>query len=436
MFGFILITLTLFYMERGMIESNLYMDFNFIPSENELIVEKEVDTTEVNNILASETQEIAKHIQFKFAVFENDNAKAETEYVYSENSPNPKTDKDGAFFLKDEETATFLNKFAELSKVYITEEQDDRFTTSWRWDKTANNFQGDTSGKGYKTSEVTIPSSQELFEKYTYHAIFTNKIKTDTLRISKYIKLLEGETIEDYENDIFDFKVTFTEILGTKLDQPIEYTLQLKAGQTTEITGIPVGTKYEIVELLEEELGNKYEIESITGGEVKGNTVKGEITVDDTEIEITYVNKKKLRDIQLIKVDSSDSNIKLEGAKFRLNKLEENGDIDKDFDPIEVSSDKNGQASFVDLPYGKYMITEVQAPEGYELLKEPIKFEIDNQNNNSVITIEVKNNKSIKLPAAGGNGNITSKYIGFMLIGLAVILYSFVIIRNKKYKFN
>ena len=429
-------TLTLFYMERGMIESNLYMDFNFIPSENELIVEKEVDTTEVNNILASETQEIAKDIQFKFAVFENDNAKAETEYVYSENSPNPKTDKDGAFFLKDEETATFLNKFAELSKVYITEEQDDRFTTSWRWYKTANNFQGDTSGKGYSTSEVTIPSSQELFEKYTYHAIFTNKIKTDTLRISKYIKLLEGETIEDYENDIFDFKVTFTEILGTKLDQPIEYTLQLKAGQTTEITGIPVGTKYEIVELLEEELGNKYEIESITGGEVKGNTVKGEITVDDTEIEITYVNKKKLRDIQLIKVDSSDSNIKLEGAKFRLNKLEENGDIDKDFDPIEVSSDKNGQASFVDLPYGKYMITEVQAPEGYELLKEPIKFKIDNQNNNSVITIEVKNNKSIKLPAAGGNGNITSKYIGFMLIGLAGILYSFVIIRNKKYKFN
>ena len=419
-----------------MIESNLYMDFNFIPSENELIVEKEVDTTEVNNILASETQEIAKDIQFKFAVFENDNAKAETEYVYSENSPNPKTDKDGAFFLKDEETATFLNKFAELSKVYITEEQDDRFTTSWRWDKTANNFQGDTSGEGYSTSEVTIPSSQELFEKYTYHAIFTNKIKTDTLRISKYIKLLEGETIEDYENDIFDFKVTFTEILGTKLDQPIEYTLQLKAGQTTEITGIPVGTKYEIVELLEEELGNKYEIESITGGEVKGNTVKGEITVDDTEIEITYVNKKKLRDIQLIKVDSSDSNIKLEGAKFRLNKLEENGDIDKDFDPIEVSSDKNGQASFVDLPYGKYMITEVQAPEGYELLKEPIKFKIDNQNNNSVITIEVKNNKSIKLPAAGGNGNITSKYIGFMLIGLAGILYSFVIIRNKKYKFN
>ena len=179
-------TLTLFYMERGMIESNLYMDFNFIPSENELIVEKEVDTSGVNEILASTTVKIAKDMQFKFKVFEGTVAKTDTEYVYSaNNNNNPRTDDTtGAFFLKDGETATFLNKFAESSKVYVTEEQDDRFTTSWRWDKTANNFQGDTSGGGYKTSEVTIPSSQELFEKYTYHAIFTNKIKTGSLRIS------------------------------------------------------------------------------------------------------------------------------------------------------------------------------------------------------------------------------------------------------------
>ena len=430
-------TLTLFYMERGMIESNLYMDFNFIPSENELIVEKEVDTSGVNEILASTTEKIAKDMQFKFKVFEGTVAKTDTEYVYSANNNNPRTDdKTGTFLLKDEETATFINKFSESSKVYITEEQDDRFTTSWRWDKTANNFQGDTSGEGYKTSEVTIPSSQELFEKYTYHAIFTNKIKTGTLRISKDIELLEGETIEDYKNDIFNFKVTFTDILGTKLDQPIEYTLQLKAGQTTEITGIPVGTTYEIEEVLEGELGNKYKIQSITGGEVDGNKIKGEITVETSEAKVTYVNKKKLRDVQLIKVDSIDSNIKLEGAKFRLNKLKENGDIDESFPSREVISDDDGHASFVDLPYGKYIITEIEAPEGYELLKEPIKFEVNKDINNSVITIEVKNNKSIKLPIAGGNGNITSKYIGFMLIGLAGVLYSFMLIRNKKYKFN
>ena len=116
-------TLTLFYMERGMIESNLYMDFNFIPSENELIVEKEVDTSGVNKILASTTEKIAKDMQFKFKVFEGTVAKTDTEYVYSANNNNPRTDDiTGTFLLKDEETATFINKFSESSKVYITEE--------------------------------------------------------------------------------------------------------------------------------------------------------------------------------------------------------------------------------------------------------------------------------------------------------------------------
>ena len=432
-------TLTLFYMERGMIESNLYMDFNFIPSENELIVEKEVDVNGVNEILASKTLEIANKIDFGFNISENNTLKQNLDYKLNSNGEvTDKTMNGDRFELKHTNTATFYNKFAEGSKVVVNEIADNRFITSWVTkdisDKSNEILLGE--GEGTVANAFDIPNNTSLYEKYIYYVKFTNKIKTGSLKVSKDIELLEGETIEDYENDIFDFKVTFTEILGTKLDQPIEYTLELKAGQTTEITGIPVGTKYEIVELLEGEIGNKYEIESITGVEVKGSTVNGQITVDDTEIEITYVNRKKLRDVQLIKVDSIDSNIKLENAEFILNKLKEDGSIDENFTAIEVTTNQNGQAFFNNLPYGKYIITEIEAPEGYELLKEPIKFEVNKDSNNSIITIEVKNNKSIKLPIAGGNGNIISRYIGFILIGLSGILYSFVIIRNKKYKFN
>lgn len=56
----------MFYMERGLIESNLYVDFNFIPVENELIVEKEVDITNVNEVLKEQTESIAKTIDFNF----------------------------------------------------------------------------------------------------------------------------------------------------------------------------------------------------------------------------------------------------------------------------------------------------------------------------------------------------------------------------------
>ena len=454
-------TLTLFYMERGMIESNLYMDFNFIPSQNEVIVEKEVDASGVNEVLSYKTAEIANKIDFKFNVFENNNVKKGTGYVHSEIPYDRNTDNEnGKFILKHENTATFLNKFSEGSKVNFTEDQDTRFTTTWRWENRGNVLEDNTSGEGYSTSSVTIPKNQGIFEKYIYHAIFTNKIKTGNLKISKKIEPLKGETLENYTEDLFNFKVTFTSILGTKLEPVINYEgkyyvsgegiegkvekkaqqdskgnwiIQLKAGQTAEIIDIPVDTEY----IVEEILGDKYEIQSINGESTNGNSIiTGEITVEDSEATVTYVNRKKLRNVQLIKIDSIDSNIKLEGAKFRLNKLKENGDIDKDFDPIEVISDKNGQASFIDLPYGKYIITEIEAPQGYELLKKPIEFEINDGVKNAVITIEVKNNKIIKLPAAGGNGNITSKYIGFMLIGLAGVLYSFMLIRNKKYKFN
>ena len=48
-------TLTMFYMERGMWESNMRITFNF-PDENQLEVEKEVDTTAVNSLFTSAFQ--------------------------------------------------------------------------------------------------------------------------------------------------------------------------------------------------------------------------------------------------------------------------------------------------------------------------------------------------------------------------------------------
>ena len=44
-------TLTMFYMERGMWESNMKVTFNF-PDENQLQVEKQVDTTGVNSLFS------------------------------------------------------------------------------------------------------------------------------------------------------------------------------------------------------------------------------------------------------------------------------------------------------------------------------------------------------------------------------------------------
>lgn len=454
-------TLTLFYMERGMVESNLYMDFNFIPSDNELIVEKEVDTSGVNEVLSNKTTEIANDIDFGFNVSENKVLKQNLDYKINVNGEvSDKTMNGDTFTLKHTNLATFYNRFTEGSNVVVNEKPDNRFSTNWITkdisDKNNEIVLGE--GEGTIASEFRIPHSNSLYEKYIYYAKFINKIKTGRVSIYKEIEPLKEDNLDNYKDDVFDFKVTFTSILGNEID-PINYNgkyyvsgegidgeieknavkidenwvIQLKTGQTAEIRDIPINTKYKIEEIL----GDKYEVVIINGTKPDGgkSIVEGEITSSTDINKVTYMNKKKLRDVKLIKVDSSDSNIKLQGAEFTLNKLKEDGSNDENFEQRVTTTDETGVVYFKDLPYGKYILVETKSPTGYELLKEPITFNIS-ENDKAIITIEIKNKKNIVLPTAGGSGITRGNYIGVMLIGLATVLYLFIIVRKKKYKFN
>jgi len=62
-----------------------------------------------------------------------------------------------------------------------------------------------------------------------------------------------------------------------------------------------------------------------------------------------------------------DLDKRLEGAEFRLDRLDEDNNIvpDTDFEPRTVATDENGIAYFGDLEQGKYQVTEIKAPEGY-----------------------------------------------------------------------
>ncbi|PFT73154.1 MSCRAMM family protein, partial [Bacillus cereus] len=78
---------------------------------------------------------------------------------------------------------------------------------------------------------------------------------------------------------------------------------------------------------------------------------------------------KKLPDpmgkMKLVKVDISDKNKKLAGAKFKIEDL--NGKI-----VGELVTNEEGEVISKDLPIGNYTLVEVEAPKGYELLKDKI----------------------------------------------------------------
>lgn len=451
-------TLTLFYMERGMIESNLYMDFNFIPSENELIVEKEVDATGVNNVLADKTQEIADNINFGFNISENDIPKQNLDYKLKIGEDLiDKTMNGNTFELKNTNTATFYNKFSKGSNVVVSEKQDNRFTTTWITKKLSENEEvvlGE--GTGTQADALNIPQDTSLYEKYIYYAKFKNKINVGKLNISKSIKELEGDNPENYKDDLFNFKVTFKSILGTQI-QPINYNgnyyvsgngidgqeerkaikvgedwvIQLKIGETAEINGIPIDTTY----VVEEILGDKYNVNQIKlngtnyNSEQK-NVVTGQITSNKSTHEVVYINEVIVRDLIIKKVDITNESNVLVGAEFTLEKLNDDLSVDSTFKKLTAISGENGQAIFNNLPYGKYLLTEIKSPEGYELLKKPIVIEIK-ATNSKVIYETVGNKKIIKLPITGGFGTNMFTTVGIAIICSSLLMYIILELKKK-----
>ncbi|WP_041184433.1 MSCRAMM family protein [Bacillus thuringiensis] len=106
----------------------------------------------------------------------------------------------------------------------------------------------------------------------------------------------------------------------------------------------------------------------------------------DAEVEIKIGNKKlpdPMGKMKLVKVDISDKNKKLAGAKFKIEDL--NGKI-----VGELVTNEEGEVISKDLPIGNYTLVEVEAPKGYELLKDKITVKIEKD---AEVEIEIGNKK-------------------------------------------
>ncbi|MGE1126138.1 MSCRAMM family protein [Bacillus wiedmannii] len=106
----------------------------------------------------------------------------------------------------------------------------------------------------------------------------------------------------------------------------------------------------------------------------------------DVVVEIKIGNKKlpdPMGKMKLVKVDTSDKNKKLAGAKFHIE------DSNKKV-VGELVTDEKGEAISKKLPIGNYTLVEVEAPKGYELLKDKIAVRIEKD---TVVEIKIGNKK-------------------------------------------
>lgn len=112
-------TLTVFYMERGMIESNLKVGFNFEPITDSLDVTKTVDTSNVNPKLQTAVKNAD---DFGFAIQENGADVSNKKYKYSDNGTinNAKTN-GNTVTLSDGDSASFNSQFTIDNDLTVTE---------------------------------------------------------------------------------------------------------------------------------------------------------------------------------------------------------------------------------------------------------------------------------------------------------------------------
>ncbi|MGN4748862.1 SpaA isopeptide-forming pilin-related protein [Bacillus cereus group sp. MYBK220-1] len=117
--------------------------------------------------------------------------------------------------------------------------------------------------------------------------------------------------------------------------------------------------------------------------------LKDNITVKiekDAVVEIKIGNKKlpdPMGKMKLVKVDISDKNKKLARAKFHIE------DSNKKV-VGELVTNEEGEVISKDLPIGNYTVVEIEAPKGYELLKDKIAVKIEKD---TVVEIKIGNKK-------------------------------------------
>lgn len=263
-------TLKMFYMERGMFDSNMSVSFNFSPIPSGLKLSKDVDTKPVNDGLKSvvETKD-----NFDFTVKDNDTTR--TEYTYEKDYNGTGTERntttdgvveglaDNVYAKNFEYTEADDNGNKGLiigTGFTITETENSNYNTRWfvtdiSTGKITN--RGDGLVSTFKLGDVSSGLT-----KVNYNVNFVNTPKVGTVNITK---AWDGDVPDTLKNTEFPFKVEVD--LDGEADEygysayPLEYTVDgndyvtdangnftLKSGQTAAFEGIPTGAKVKVTE--------------------------------------------------------------------------------------------------------------------------------------------------------------------------------------------
>lgn len=347
-------TLTMFYVERGMVESNLSFNFNFAPVGNELIVDKTVNTEKINTGLKSAV------------------AAADT-FTFNQPTANGKVSSKGTisnsqYTLKNGQSISFKDQFNVPTSMTVTETESSPldYTTSWKAVDLV------LKGKGKTENEYTIKKSNTDSKeaKFTYQTKDTTSDfamtrvqlsyeNTPTIASVEIKKTVTGLSTGETDNTEFDGKVEVSLDGGsTWAAYPLQYTIsgsttsytlsnagklasgaKLRNNRTLTFTGIPQGAKVRFKE--DDATDGEHSCESVTGRTSGIQVRAGEnlITVTNkklkpNEITVQLNAHKTLQNANLTN-GAFEFELYWEGELLDTQTCDENGDVTFDVGPYD-----------------------------------------------------------------------------------------------------
>ena len=392
-------TLTVFYMERGMIESNLKVGFNFEPITDSLDVTKTVDTSNVNTKLQTAVKNAD---DFGFAIKENGADVSNKKYKYSDNGTinNAKTNGNTAT-LSDGDSASFNSQFTIDNNLTVTEGTPKKTIISNMDTDSLIYLDTKDMSCSWFFNNGAVPAIS-FDNGNTFHQMFSYQTK--------------GRTIYYYESEKDSSSNNKSFIIGRKDDMGVwnrvrfsaitENTncINVKAWRSTstdisvvdnsesisEVTKFnltpPSSGDYTIDTTKESLLAGHYNTnwslydvsgtspDLITTGDTKVSNFQYKNKVNDdlvsTHLRLDYVNTPQVANITVNKsvVDKSGNKIITDDTQFDVTlKLDINGDGAYQDYGLTGKISQSSPYTFTGIPVGVKYKVEEQTPSGYKV---------------------------------------------------------------------
>ncbi|MVP00990.1 collagen binding domain-containing protein [Paenibacillus lutrae] len=263
----------------------------------------------------------------------------------------------------------------------------------------------DKSGATLLQELVTDASGEALFENYKYKEYMLKEVSapagyliSDEYRVGKKLTFTQtaAEVTVNNTKGVWDVELTKVEqgVQGNKLEGAVFKLQMLSNGSYADVPGKSALVTDSSGTLMLSHLdpGSYQFVETTAPKGFKLSTVPVTFTIEANQSapkKVTAVNERYIGSAELVKTDEYNK-APLEGAEFELR--DEQGNMLK----TGLKTDSSGKLLVNGLKSGSYQLVEVQAPAGYVLKLDPLKFDIaDDQQvgltfTNSRITGSVK----------------------------------------------